>query len=574
VRFRHKLSIVLVGLAIVPLVAAGLIVQALLAGDEVRSVDSKLSAGAAGAAAAYRAQLEVAETLAVQMAGRPDVARAFVRRDGSGVDLSAVPSGYSVALADDRGTFAGSVPEGTVWSTTARLRPEAHDRRVIVSLPLDTDTLLRVQSQSPVAEGVGLALVVGGRSIASIGGPAGPATGLRSGQAADARIGTTDVRAQAVEVQGPGRPAQLVADYPSSRIADRIDAVRLKLLIPLAVLAGIVAACALLAADRISRALVELSQRALALVRSESPLPRGGGDELEELNVALDTMSGQLSDRMSELESERARLKATLARYGETLAATHDLRALLGAVLDTAVQATKARGGRLLLYDVERGEATEQVRLGTARGSRADLPMVVPAGHGLEGEALLAQQPRWSAAPRPLVAVPIVREQNLLGVVTVVDPAEGSFGPDDVETLAGLAVQAGVAIENGEPTAVLRGARPGVRARPPVRHAAVADPARHRRLQADQRHASDEAPGRGCGARRGGRRHCQPHPRHRPRRPLRRRGVRGAASPDGPGGCREPGRAPAGRDRRPAGQLRRGRPHRGHRQLRRGVGTV
>ncbi|HET7429500.1 MAG TPA: diguanylate cyclase [Gaiellales bacterium] len=447
-RFRHKLSIVLVGLAIVPLVAAGLIVQALLAGDEVRSVDSKLSAGAAGAAAAYRAQLEVAETLAVQMAGRPDVARAFARRDGSGIDLSAVPSGYSVALADDRGTFAGSVPEGTVWSTTARLSPETHDRRVIVSLPLNTDTLLRVQSQSPVAEGVGLALVVGGRSIASIGGPAGPATGLRSGQPADARIGTTDVRAQAVEVQGPGRPAQLVADYPSSRIADRIDAVRLKLLIPLAVLAGIVAACALLAADRISRALVELSQRALALVRSESPLPRGGGDELEELNVALDTMSGQLSDRMSELESERARLKATLARYGETLAATHDLRALLGAVLDTAVQATKARGGRLLLYDVERGEATEQVRLGTARGSRTDLPMVVPAGLGLEGEALLAQQPRWSAAPRPLVAVPIVREQNLLGVVTVVDPAEGSFGPDDVETLAGLAVQAGVAIEN------------------------------------------------------------------------------------------------------------------------------
>jgi hypothetical protein len=51
VRFRHKLSIVLVGLAVAPLVGAGLIVQALLAGDEVRSVDSKLSAGAAGAAA-------------------------------------------------------------------------------------------------------------------------------------------------------------------------------------------------------------------------------------------------------------------------------------------------------------------------------------------------------------------------------------------------------------------------------------------------------------------------------------------------------------------------------------------
>ena len=42
VRFRHKLSIVLVGLALVPLIGAGLIVQALLTRDTVRSVDAKL----------------------------------------------------------------------------------------------------------------------------------------------------------------------------------------------------------------------------------------------------------------------------------------------------------------------------------------------------------------------------------------------------------------------------------------------------------------------------------------------------------------------------------------------------
>ena len=321
---------------------------------------------------------------------------------------------------------------------------------MIVTLPLNSELMLRVQNQSPVADGVDLALVVGGRVVASVGHVTGPVSGLHPGQAGDARIGGSDVRAQAVDVQGPGGPdsAQLVADYPSGTISDRIDAVRLKLLVPLALLAGLVAALALLAADRISRALGQLSQRALALVRSETPLPQSGGDEFEELNVALDTMSGQLSDRMMELEGERARLKTTLARYGETLAATHDLRALMGAVLETAVQATKARGGRLLLYDPERGEATEQVRMGTARGSRADLPMVVPAGRGIEGEALLAQEPRSAAAPRALVAVPILREQTVLGVVTVVDPEDGSFGPDDVETLAGLAVQAGVAIEN------------------------------------------------------------------------------------------------------------------------------
>jgi len=151
---------------------------------------------------------------------------------------------------------------------------------------------------------------------------------------------------------------------------------------------------------------------------------------------------------MTELEGERARLKTTVARYGETLAATHDLRVLLGGVLELAVQATKARGGRLLLYDTQNGEATEQVRLGTARGSRTDLPMVVQVGRGIEGEALQAQEPRSSASPRALLAVPIVRERALLGCFTVVDAEGGVFGPDDVETLSGLAVQAGVAIEN------------------------------------------------------------------------------------------------------------------------------
>jgi diguanylate cyclase (GGDEF)-like protein len=151
---------------------------------------------------------------------------------------------------------------------------------------------------------------------------------------------------------------------------------------------------------------------------------------------------------MGELEAERGRFKETLQRYGETLAATHDLNALVGAVLDTAVQATRARGGRLLLYDAERGEAIEQARIGTARGLRSDLPVVVAAGDGLEGDALATHEPRVSQVPRAVLAVPILREHHLLGLVTAVDPEEGAFSDEDVEALSALAVQAGVAIEN------------------------------------------------------------------------------------------------------------------------------
>jgi diguanylate cyclase (GGDEF)-like protein len=452
VRFRHKLSIVLVGLALVPLIGAGLIVQALLTRDAVRTVDAKLSIGAAGAAAAYRSQQVVAQTVAVQLASRPDVARAFRDRDASQLDLSSVPPGYTVALADDKGPFAGSVPAGPVWQAKAELVPHIDERRVIVSMPLNDELLLRVAAQSPLPDGVDLALASAGHVIASPDGLSGALSGFTPGQAAsDGSIGDADVRAQTVRVGGPGPPkvvTEMVANYPTGRIDDRIDALRLKLLVPLALLAGLVAALALVAADRISRALSQLSQRALALVRLQTPLPPSQGDELEELNVALDTMSSELTHRMTELEGERARLKTTVARYGETLAATHDLRVLLSGVLELAVQATKARGGRLLLYDTQNGEATEQVRLGTARGSRTDLPMVVQVGRGIEGEALQAQEPRSSASPRALLTVPIVRERALLGCFTVVDAEGGVFGPDDVETLSGLAVQAGVAIEN------------------------------------------------------------------------------------------------------------------------------
>ncbi|MDX6552495.1 MAG: hypothetical protein QOH74_983, partial [Gaiellales bacterium] len=359
-----------------------------------------------------------------------------------------LPEGIRVALVDDSGVLLGSIPKGEVWKTTAELVPPVHHRRVIVSIPLDTQLLARVVSSMPAGESVGLALVVNGQAIATIGTPAGPATGLKSGTTTDATIGGEDVRAQAVPVAGPNGEALIATTYPKARITDRIDSLRLRLLIPLALLAGLVVVFALLAADRISRALTDLSQRALSLVRSDHAPPPSGGDELHELGAALDTMSSELNERMSELENERARLKSTLTRYGETLAATHDMRALLSAVLETAMQATNARGGRLLLYAPDRGDATEQVRMGTARGSRADLPMVVSAGSGMEGMVLTTAEPQVSASPRPMVAVPIEREHKLLGVLTVVDHEEGEFLRDDVETLAGLANQAGVAIEN------------------------------------------------------------------------------------------------------------------------------
>ena len=79
-RFRHKLSIVLVMLVLVPLLAAGLLVGGLLANNERAAVDDDLSASLAGASAVYRSRLDSAGALAASIASRSDVQQGL--RDG------------------------------------------------------------------------------------------------------------------------------------------------------------------------------------------------------------------------------------------------------------------------------------------------------------------------------------------------------------------------------------------------------------------------------------------------------------------------------------------------------------
>jgi diguanylate cyclase (GGDEF)-like protein len=442
-RFRHKLSIVLVGLAVVPLAATGVLVGALLQHDQVTRVDNRLSVVGASAAQAYRAELVQARSFARALAGRTDVRLALTKKGGKLSDIPNTPSGMSVVLVRGGKTVFGTRPRGPYWRAVAPLGNGGTPVRLVeVFVPL-RDAFDPVSGNVRLPSNIDLALVAGGHVVASSSKVLGPVSALRAG-AGTATVAGTSVRAAAIQIPiTTGKPAYVVATYPSATLSNAIDSQRLRILVPILLLGLILIAGAVFAADRISRALTELAGRAAGLTRG-----RPSGDELSQLGATIDEISGELTTRMGELEAERGRFKETLQRYGETLAATHDLTALVEAVLDTAVQATRARGGRLLLYDAERGEAIEQHRIGTARSLRSELPSVVAAGDGLEGEALATHESRVTQVPRAMLAVPILREHHLLGLVTAVDPEEGAFSDDDVEALSALAVQAGVAIEN------------------------------------------------------------------------------------------------------------------------------
>jgi diguanylate cyclase (GGDEF)-like protein len=446
-RFRHKLSIVLVGLAVVPLAAAGVLVGALLERDQVTRVDNKLAVSAASAAQVYRLQLDRAGAFATQLAKNKSVKVAFAHGANPLDSLPLqVPAGMSVALVRANGVpVFGKPPTEPAWRGRATYRDKAGKiiGYVDVYVRIGQDLIQQFRRQTSWPDPIEISLVARGNAIASTNDATGAVSGLRGGTGS-ASVAGTDVRADAVLIPSTTvRPAYIVTTYPESTLSNAIDSQRLRILVPLLLLGLVLVGGAIFAADRISRALTELAGRAAGLTRGST-----GGDELTQLGATIDEISTELTSRMGELEAERGRFKETLQRYGETLAATHDLNALVNAVLDTAVQATRARGGRLLLYDAERGEAIEQARIGTARGMRSDLPVVVAAGDGLEGEALATHEPRVSQVPRAVLATPILREHHLLGLVTAVDPEEGAFSDEDVEALSALAVQAGVAIEN------------------------------------------------------------------------------------------------------------------------------
>jgi len=451
VRFRHKLSIVLIGLALVPLVAAGFLVLRLLQHDKVANVDNGLVTAVTAGRGAWDAQIAQANTLAATVASNPQVQAAangtaklqekdLTRLASTGPDALRVTG---VAIERKGRIVAGDLPSTPYLEGSVGIE-KCNRCKVVVAVPIDSPLLDNLSVGTPTDPLQGIGVVANGAIVASTGGITGGIQGIGVGEPANANVQGVSVRAISMPIRcGTDQTCSLVAMYPRSALNDAIDSQRLKILLPLVLLVLVIGVLAFAAADWMSRALNDLAERAMVLARGGTR-----GDELDQLGAAIDQISSELSSRVGELEAERGRFKETLQRYGETLAATHDLNALVGAVLDTAVQATRARGGRLLLYDPERGEAIEQARIGTARGSRTDLPMVVAAGVGLEGEALSAHEPRVVQAPRAMLAVPILREHQLLGLVTTVDPEDGGFGDDDIESLAALAVQAGVAIEN------------------------------------------------------------------------------------------------------------------------------
>jgi GAF domain-containing protein len=155
-------------------------------------------------------------------------------------------------------------------------------------------------------------------------------------------------------------------------------------------------------------------------------------------------------------------LRAAVAAGALGARATH--AALLRSIVDVARAIFGARAASIMIHDPDAGELI--FAAATGEGSNELLGRRIPAGSGLAGWVLNSRQPlvvenvaddprfaRDVAAstgfvPKGIMVVPLLIEDRVLGVLSVLDrPEQAKFTLPEMELLGRFSVQAALALE-------------------------------------------------------------------------------------------------------------------------------
>ncbi len=180
-------------------------------------------------------------------------------------------------------------------------------------------------------------------------------------------------------------------------------------------------------------------------------------------NVRLLT---ELQARTQELSRSVGELRA-LGEVSQAISSTLDLRIVLSTIVARATQLSGTDAGVIYEYDEQRAvflpRATEHLE---AEIVETMLSTPVRQGEGATGRLAEVQEPIQvldileaptesrvgsalvRAGYRALLAIPLLREDHLLGGLTVIRKARGAFAPEVIELLQTFATQSSLAIQN------------------------------------------------------------------------------------------------------------------------------
>ena len=368
--FKLKLVGYFLLVSVLPLGAAGWALHSIERSSETRRVDVRLEAGLRAVLATYKAQLAAADERAHALAANRELQRALLRGDrrqlrklvaaNPGVRLVTPTLQLGPARMIAPGTRVAIVNNSSVVGTLAS------------GVPLTTGALGRLRNRSGLDSNDQLVVLHHGRVV---GGPraltGAPLAAV--GRAETLSVGGARYRTLATTAREEGDNPALALLTPQDEIDDAVTRADRRLLIGLFVsllLIGLVAYAVgrsiVASLDRVATA-----ANAIAHGRLDRRVEVEGTDEFARLGTAFNEMTDQLEARQEELDAERARMRESTVRFGDALAATHDVDQLLRVIVQTVVEATGATGGIVV------GLGGEIVQSGALsdRGETFELPL-------------------------------------------------------------------------------------------------------------------------------------------------------------------------------------------------------
>lgn len=255
----------------------------------------------------------------------------------------------------------------------------------------------------------------------------------------------------------------IVASTPAAPIEASSRRVLTSLLVLLGLALLGTTALAYLLARLISQPLEELAQGAAAIAEGkfDHRIPVRSRDEVGQLALAFNDMTARLHDTVGQLSHSRDQLQRAVRRVGDTLRATHDMKQMLESVVNTAADALESEVAILWSFTPTRNEVypsiargidiNELPRLRVTEGvvgfvaERAS-SIVIPPPHGTQGMPRPARdEPSFPVA----LVTPLYSQDRMVAVLALyrTDPRK-HFVEEDVEMVNFLTEQCGVAIEN------------------------------------------------------------------------------------------------------------------------------
>ncbi len=371
--FTRKLVIYFVLLALLPVAAAFWGFASLSHRSETTRTDARLEAGLRTALGTYADQLQSASDTAKRLARDRNFQQALATHDRAELDRLAR------AATSLRVTVVGATPPKplplVVFRDVAIVDRGLVLGTVVVAVPLDQSLLRHARSRSGLHADDLLVVARGGRIVLGPPGFGGRQLSVPPGRSAALHVAGRRYRTLRTSDLTEPKGVSFAVLAPQAKIDAAARLTQRRLVVGLLGLIVLIGVFAYFLARSVVGTLGRVADAAHGIARGRlsERVPVRGRDEFAQLGRAFNEMAGQLESRLVELEAERVRLRESTARFGQALAATHDVDQLLSVVVETAVEGTGAYGGVVL------GPSGELARAGDpdAGLQRIRLPLAV-----------------------------------------------------------------------------------------------------------------------------------------------------------------------------------------------------